>query len=197
VTFDQALHRIANYPGGYDVLQWLAGRSLNAKIIRKWLANERGLLVDVGGGTGTLKTLLPAAVRHVCIDPDPVMLAGYAAKFRDGLPLFGDAVRLPVRDGAAPLVALIAVSHHLTDNQLEEALGEIARIQAPHGSFFFFDALLVPERLASRFMWRRDRGAHPRTAADIIARLQKYFQMVDHFEYTLWHRYLACRCRPL
>src|SRR4051812_36602460 len=177
MTLNQALHRIANAPGGYDALQWVAGRSLVANVIRKWMANERGLLVDVGGGTGTLKTLLPAAVRHVCIDPDPVMLAGYAAKFGDGLPLFGDAVRLPVRDGAAPLVALIAVSHHLTDNQFEDALTEIARIQAPRGSFFFFDALLVPERLASRFMWRRDRGAHPRTAADIIARLQQHFEM--------------------
>jgi ubiquinone/menaquinone biosynthesis C-methylase UbiE len=197
MTLNRVLQRVAACPGGYDALQWLAGRPLVADVLRKWLANERGLLIDVGGGTGTLKALLPAAVRHVCVEPNPAMLSGYVAKFHDGLPLNGDAVRLPVRDGAAPLVALIAVSHHLTDAEFDEALSEIARIQAPRGSFFFFDALLVPERLASRFMWRRDRGAHPRTAADIIARLQRHFEMVEHFEYSLWHRYLACRCRPL
>lgn len=197
MTLNRLLHRIAAFPGGYDALQWLAGRSLVANVLRKWLVNERGLLIDVGGGTGTLKTLLPAAVRHVCVEPDPAMLSGYVAKFRDGLPLNGDAIRLPVRDRVAPLVALIAVSHHLTDAEFEDALGEIARIQTPSGSFFFFDALLVPERMASRFLWRRDRGAHPRTAKDIVARLQKHFEMVEQFEYTLWHRYLACRCRRL
>ena len=197
MTLNRALHRIAAYPRVYDALQIVAGRTFVAAALRKWLANSRGLVVDVGGGTGTLKALLPSTVRHVCVDTDRMKLSGYAAKFPDALPLYGDAMRLPLRTRVAPQVALIAVSHHLTDAELEAALSEIARIQAPTGSFFFFDALLVPERRASRFLWRRDRGAHPRTADDIVGRLQKHFDVIERFEYTVWHRYLACRCRAL
>src|SRR3954465_14994905 len=85
-----------------------------------------------------------------------------------------DTTRMPVRNRAAPVVAMVAVSHHLIDAKLDEAFGEIARIQPPAGTFFFFffDALLVPERVISRFLWARDRGAHRRTAVDILARLQ-------------------------
>jgi ubiquinone/menaquinone biosynthesis C-methylase UbiE len=195
---NRILHRIAAYSSAYDALQVLAGRPLISRALRKWLASANGLTIDVGGGTGNLKALLPAGnVSHVCVDRDPRKLSGYVAKFRDARPLYGDATRLPVRNRTAPVVAMVAVSHHLTDVELDEALGEIARIQAPAGTFFFFDALLVPERLISRFLWARDRGAHPRTAVDIVARLQKNFQIVEQFEYTVWHRYLACRCRPL
>src|SRR3954470_17075431 len=109
-----------------------------------------------------------------------------------------DRTRMPVRNRAAPVVAMVAVSHHLIDAKLDEALGEIARVQPPAGTFFFFfDALLVPERVISRFLWARDRGAHRRTAVDILARLQGTFQIVKQFESTLWHRSLACRCRSL
>ena len=195
MNLNGALHRITAYPRVYDALQVVAGRPLVAAVLRKWLAHERGLVIDVGGGTGTLKSLLPSAVRHVCVDTDGMKLSGYVRKFTDAVALYGDAMQLPIRSGIAPLVTLIAVSHHLTDAEFDAALAEIARIQAPAGSLYFFDALLVPERLASRFMWRRDRGAHPRTTEEIIGRLQKHFTVVDRFEYTLWHRYLACRCQ--
>jgi ubiquinone/menaquinone biosynthesis C-methylase UbiE len=194
---NRALHRIASHPRVYDALQVLAGRGLVAAELRKWLANARGLVIDVGGGTGGVKSLLPSSVHHVCVDADQMKLAGYVAKFQDALPICGDATRLPFRSSVAPAVMLIAVSHHLTDAELDCALGEIARIQSPEGSFFFFDALFVPERLASRLLWRRDRGAHPRTADDIVRRLRKHFEVIERFEYTVWHRYLACSCRKL
>lgn len=91
----------------------------------------------------------------------------------------------------------IGVSHHLTDAELDVAIGEIARIQTPTRSFFFFDPVLAPDRMASRFLWRRDRGAHPRIAKQIVGLLQKHVQVVQRFEQTVWHRYLGCRCRPL
>jgi ubiquinone/menaquinone biosynthesis C-methylase UbiE len=137
LNLNRVLHSFATHPVVYDALQFLAGRWFIASALRKWLMNERGLVVDVGGGTGNLKTLLPSDVRHVCVDTDQMKLSGYGSKFRDALPLYGDAMCLPVRSGVAPLVAFIAVSHHLTDAQLDVALGEIARIQAPTGSFFF------------------------------------------------------------
>ena len=181
----------------YDAIQFANGGPISDAAMRRWLANERGLVVDVGGGTGRLKRLLPRSVRHVCIDMDELKLSGYAAKHPDALPVYGDALRLPLRSGVAQLVAFIAVSHHLTDTELAQALGEAARVQAPTGTVFFLDAILAPDRRASRFLWRHDRGAHPRTKERLLYELKKCFRVVEQFEYTLVHRYLVCRCQRL
>ena len=191
------LHRLTSNPRVYDVIQFLTGGPLAARAMRRWLAAERGLVIDVGGGTGRLKPLLPAGTNHVCVDLDPLKLSAYAMKFADARPVYGDALHLPLRSGVAPLVALIAVSHHLTDAQLETALREAARVQAPGGQLFFLDALLIPERWASRVLWRHDQGSHPRNASGLVAALQKHFRIVERFEYTLLHRYLVCRCTAL
>jgi SAM-dependent methyltransferase len=195
--FDSALHRVAAYSWGYDAFQVLAGRSFVSITLRRWLRNVRGLVVDVGGGTGFIKTVLLPGGRHVAIDLDSLKLRGYTTKFVDAQALFGDARRLPVRTGAVSTVMFVAVSHHLTDPELDDAFAEIARVQTADGSLFFFDALLLPDRLASRFMWGRDRGAYPRKAADLIGRLQRRLRIVEQFEVTLRHHYLACRCQSI
>jgi SAM-dependent methyltransferase len=178
----------------YDALQFVTGAPIAARIMRRWLADARGLVVDVGGGTGRLKDVLPPGTRHVCVDVDPQKLAGYVAKFQDARPLFGDALNLPVRSGAAQAVTLVAVSHHLTDQQFAIALEEIDRSLAPTGTFFFLDGIFAPQRIVSRWLWRYDGGAHPRSSEELLGRLRDRFTIVDSFEYTVWHSYLACRC---
>ena len=116
----------------------MAGSRVAAGIMRRWFAGARGLVVDVGGGTGRIKTLLPSNTRHVCIDLDELKLSGYAAKFDDGLAVQGDASMLPLRSGAVDAITFVAVSHHLTDQELSRVFDEIARVQSPHSTFFFF-----------------------------------------------------------
>jgi SAM-dependent methyltransferase len=188
------VHRIASHPRMYDAIQFITGAPAVAGIMRRWLASARGLVVDVGGGTGRIKALLPRDTRHVCVDVDGLKLGGYARKFADAVPLYGDATRLPLRSGIAEAVTFVAVSHHLTDDELDRALGEIARVQSPKATLFFFDAVLAPTRTLSRLLWQHDRGAYPRTAEQLVGHLEKYFRVVDRFEHTIWHRYVGCRC---
>ena len=175
----------------------MAGGMFADIIMRRLLKDEGGLVIDVGGGTGRLKGLLPAAARHVCVDVDALKLSGYTAKYDNGMAVFGDGLRLPLRSAIAQLVLFVAVSHHLTDDELTQTLAEMARVQAPSGTVFFCDALLAPERLVSRLLWRNDRGAHPRTAERLLGELRRHFRIVEQFEYTIWHRYLVCRCQRL
>jgi ubiquinone/menaquinone biosynthesis C-methylase UbiE len=191
------LERLASSPAVYDAIQFAAGRPILDVHLRQWLAHERGLVIDVGGGTGRTKALLPAAARLVCIDIDWRKLSAFHARFPDASAVVADALMLPIRSAAAPLITCIAVSHHLDDRQLERALAEIARIQTPTGAFFFLDAVWIPDRRASRVLWRRDRGAHPRTAQQIREMINRYFRVVEQFEVTVWHRYVACRCMRL
>jgi SAM-dependent methyltransferase len=164
--------------------------------MRRWLANAQSPLVDVGGGTGRLKPLIPADARHICIDVDWLKLARYATRFQDGVPIYGDALSLPLRSGVARSVAFIAISHHLSDEQLDLAFSEIARVQAPGSTLFFLDSVQAADRTASRLLWRHDRGAYARTAERLLCELRKHFRVVDSFEFTILHRYFACRCQP-
>lgn len=197
MTISPFLHRLAAHPRVYDAIQFATGAPVVAGIMRRWLADARGLVIDIGGGTGRIKTLLPSNTRHVCIDVDEMKLSGYTTKFPDALAVHGDASMLPLRSGAVDAITFVAVSHHLTDEQLGRVFDEIARVQSPKGTFFFFDAIHVPDRFLSRLLWRHDRGAYPRTKEQLVAVLRRHFHVVDCFEHTILHRYVACRCKPL
>jgi ubiquinone/menaquinone biosynthesis C-methylase UbiE len=197
VTITPLLHRLAARSRVYDAIQFVTGGPVVAGIMRRWLAGARGIVVDVGGGTGRLKTLLPSNARHVCVDVDGLKLSGYAAKFDDALAIHGEASMLPFRSGAVEAITFVAVSHHLSDEQLTRVLDEIARVQSSRGTFFFFDAIQVPDRFVSRLLWRHDRGAYPRTKEQLVAVLHRHFRVVDCFEHTIVHRYVACRCERL
>jgi SAM-dependent methyltransferase len=197
VTVRSFLRRLASQPRVYDAIQFMAGSRVAAGIMRRWFAGARGLVVDVGGGTGRIKTLLPSNTRHVCIDLDELKLSGYAAKFDDGLAVQGDASMLPLRSGAVDAITFVAVSHHLTDQGLSRVFDEIARVQSPHSTFFFFDAIHVPGRLLSRLLWHHDRGSYPRTKNQLVTELRRHFRVIDCFEHTILHRYVACRCERL
>ncbi len=197
MTVRPLLHRLATQPRIYDAIQFMTGSLVIAGLMRHWLAGVRGLVIDIGGGTGRIKTLLPLNSRHVCVDLDELKLSGYAAKFDDALPVHGDASMLPLRSGAVDAITFVAVSHHLTDDELGRVFKEIARVQSPNGTFFFFDAIEVPDRFLSRLLWRHDRGSYPRTKNQLVTELQRHFRVVDCFEHTIMHRYVACRCERL
>lgn len=194
-ALNRSLHWLAAIPAVYDAIQLLAGRPIVAAAIRRWLAQESGLVIDIGGGTGYLKTLLPRGMRHVCIDVEIPKLRRYVAKSVDAMPVAGDVMNLPLRTGSVDHIALVAVSHHLSDEEFELALRELARVLRPTGVLFFFDALWAPEFRVSRLLWHRDRGAHPRTREQLIDSLHRHFRVVDRIAVTAWHRYLGCRCQ--
>jgi SAM-dependent methyltransferase len=197
LTISPLLHRLAARPRVYDAIQFATGAPVVAGIMRRWLAGARGLVLDIGGGTGRIKTLLPPNTRHVCVDVDELKLSGYIAKFDDALAIHGDASMLPFRSGAVDAITFVAVSHHLTDGELGRVFDEIARVQSPTGTFFFFDAISVPDRFISRMLWRHDRGAHPRTQEQLVTVLRRHFRVVDCVQHTILHRYVACRCERL
>ena len=64
--------------------------------------------------------------------------------------------RRSFRDRAFDVVSCVAVSHHLDDQQLEGAVGELRRVTA--GSLLFLDALRKDHRRLSRWLWSHDRA---------------------------------------
>jgi SAM-dependent methyltransferase len=113
-----------------------------------------------------------------------------------GTPVLGDAIRMPFRSASVDVVVCVDVSHHLTDRELDAALGEMQRVLRPSGRLVFLDAVLN-DRWVGRTLWSLDRGSHPRPATDLRAAVTRGFRIRDEEQFRLLHEYLLLVSQPL
>lgn len=177
----------------YDAIQVLAGarevrRRIKACLPRSFAA--RALVLDVGGGTGALRRILPKSVVHVCLDLDPAKLRRAILKDPAVNVLLADATRAPLASGCADAVVCVAVAHHLTDQQLNWALDEMGRLLKDDGVLLFLDAIWLPKRLLSRLLWRFDRGSDPRVPELLLHQLMQRFSTTHCERFRIYHAYL-------
>ncbi|HEY3195384.1 MAG TPA: methyltransferase domain-containing protein [Candidatus Dormibacteraeota bacterium] len=188
----ELLHRAAANPFVYDTIQVLAGA---APLDRRLAANlgelaARPTILDVGGGTGMPPSLWPAGTTYLCLDIDPLKLAGFRHKRRPGIALRGDATQLPIRARSVDLVVCKNVGHHLSDSQLVALFRESARVLKPAGRMLFIDPVLAPERWRSRLLWRYDRGSHPRTVVALREAMASEFDLAHWEDFAIHFRYV-------
>jgi ubiquinone/menaquinone biosynthesis C-methylase UbiE len=193
--FTEIVHRVVAHPAIYDLVQRLAGRETNLRRLAPTLSVAAGgLLLDVGAGTGEGARAAPPSARYLWLDRDPRKLAGFAAKKRPGLAVVGDAARIGLRDKSVDVALCMAMSHHLSDAELDALLGEVARVCRKR--FVFLDALDAPASLLSRVLWRYDRGSYPRRPEALLGALRERFE-IDHVErYATLHQFLLCSGSP-
>jgi SAM-dependent methyltransferase len=182
----RAAAAIASIPLVYDVVQRLPGAAESARRLRRVLGEARGVVLDAGGGTGTLEAALPPAAEYLWLDPDPRKLAGFRARSSSPA-ILGDATNIPLQDGSVDWVVTVAVSHHLDDDAFGRTLDELRRVVRER--VVFFDAVASPRRV-SRLLWRYDRGRHPRPPDVLKRELAKRFELESVEEFTALHRYL-------
>jgi ubiquinone/menaquinone biosynthesis C-methylase UbiE len=133
----------------------------------------------------------------LCLDIDPVKLAGFRRKDRPGVALRGDATRLPLSTRSLDLVVCKNVTHHLSDPQLPQLFQESARVLKPRGRMLFIDAVLAPERWRSRVLWRYDRGANPRSVETLHQAMAAEFDIAQWEVFANYHRYVFGVGTPL
>lgn len=177
----------------YDAIQVLAGarevhRRIQACLPRAFTA--RALVLDVGGGTGALRRILPASVVHICLDLDPAKLRRAVLKDPAANMLLADATKAPLASGCADAIVCVAVAHHLTDQQLNWALDEIERLLKDDGVLLFLDPIWLPRRLLSRLLWRFDRGSDPRAPELLLNLLTQRFSTTHCERFRIYHEYL-------
>ena len=189
----EIVHRVVAHPRVYDAVQTVVGaHELDRRVGRALAAGapDQPLILDVGGGTGLSAELWPAGATYVCLDSDPVKLAGFRQKRPAGLAVRGDGTRLPVRTGSIDVVVCKNVSHHLGDRELSSLFQECARVLKPGGRMLFVDAVQAPDRWRSQVLWRYDRGSHPRTIEELRAAMAAQLQITDTELVTIHHRYV-------
>jgi ubiquinone/menaquinone biosynthesis C-methylase UbiE len=148
------------------------------------------VVVDIGGGTGTVRNLFPTDCRYVCLDLELPKLKGFRVKTPTGMAVLGDATSMPIVDGGTDMVICKSLTHHLTDSMLDRALDESRRVLRSGGHMILLDAVLNKQRLAGRILWKLDRGSFPRAEEDLRKRLEDRFKVIHWDKFAIYHEYV-------
>jgi len=175
----------------------MAGASISRRIIIEEYASlpPTGRALDVGGGTGLSRPLLPEKWNYCCLDPDPQKLEGFRAKFPQDQWVQASGCEIPLPDDSFDLCMMKSVSHHLTDDELQASLGEIRRVLSPEGNFILVDAVWNPSNLRGRLLWSVDRGSFPKTEQGLQEHLARHFAVERKRLWKVHHEYALFWCR--
>jgi SAM-dependent methyltransferase len=190
----RVLHNLVARPAVYDLVQALAG----ASVVRKHLAAlvpplpAGAIVLDIGAGTGLYRSIWPASVRYICLDLDPLKLAGFRARHPHDAVVRADASALPIATGSVDAVACTLMAHHLPDAVLLRMLEEARRVLKPGGVFLFTDPVWRAAGLAGRILWKYDRGRFPREAEVLRSHIEQRLEVRKWDQFALWHHYVAC-----
>ena len=186
------LHKIVAIPGIYDRLQYAIGLRFRHPRVQKQLRSSApdSLILDLGGGTGLNKVLLPSVPGYICLDYDGVKLSGYRDKYPDGRAIHADASRIPLESASVDVALCTSVAHHLTDELLTSLLDEVMRILKPTGRLIFLDPVWDTDRFSGQLLWKYDRGDHPRTPETLRAVLSDHGQITYWENFTGYHSYI-------
>ena len=188
----KAVHKIASDGPVYDLIQTALGIKFLYSRIQHVLNAQAGYrdVLDLGGGTGRILTLLDSACKYYCLDNEAPKLLQFRKRTDHGMAILGDATRVPVADASMDLVICVAVSHHLNDAELQRMLQEIARILRSGGRLIFYDALWERTWLPGRLLWSFDRGSHPRPKTTLLKILTEHLRIVHQEDMRLAHEYV-------
>ncbi len=124
----------------YAIPEHIRDHYLNKRIktVREHL--KRGLIVDIGCGTGKLgEKLVSAGYGVIGVDVSGKMLAIARGRLGNKL-VMGFADRLPLKSGAFDLAQCIALLHHLVDRRrVAVTIKEIARVTKLGGTIIIWD----------------------------------------------------------
>ena len=192
---DKVLHRIVANPWVYDHFQKFMGREQTLRRLKPYLADSGGRVVlDVGGGTGSVETIVPPSATYISLDNDWQKHQGLKRKWPAALSIQGDATSICLQNKSVDYAMCIALTHHLTDDQLPLLFKELARVVKC--KLIFLDPVKSEGSIISGILWRYDRGAYPRSAEALKMILERYFEIEEIEQYTLQHTYILCSAKP-
>ncbi len=191
---DRLLHKAVSNHRVYDLVQWAAGADkVRARLVPLLDGADNQSVLDIGAGTGALRSWLPRRCRYLWMDNDSEKLQGYLSR-GGGLAVLGSALQLGLADKSVDQALCVAVAHHLADAELLLAFHEIARVVKR--KLIFLDPIDCPTRAASRLLWSIDRGSFPRSPEVLRRFLEESFVLEQAEVFTVLHRYFVCVARP-
>lgn len=191
-------HRIASHPRIYDLIQRAVGVGhVHARLAETFeQLNPRGVMLDIGGGTGINRFLWDGRGEYICLDLDPLKLRGYRGKHPAAAAILADAARLPVADRSADVVLCKFLLHHLPGEAVGRLIDEAHRVLRERGHLIVIDPVYNPSLRVGRWLWQYDRGAYPRTAEAIESMIARRFAIAHLQQFKVWHEYAMFVATP-
>lgn len=189
------IHNIVAIPFIYNLVQNLLGERKAHALIRQEIAHVSCLntVLDIGGGTGLSRQLLPPKTWYVCLDIDPQKLQGFRQQYPAESALIGDATQSGLCDNSFDAIVCVSVSHHLPYNQLAALFDECKRLLKPSGQLIFWDAVWDKRKWSGQALWSMDRGAYPHTDRELRDLIGARFNIGAWHNPSIWHNYVLCR----
>src|SRR3954447_10022397 len=123
------LHKIVAHPLVYDAVQEFFGRAEGHRQMRPFFEETAGSLVlEVGAGTGDWAQVLPPTARYLWYANDPEKLSGFRNKKNFRLAVLAEAANICLKDKSIDYALCVAVSHHLTNEELDNFLRQLSRV---------------------------------------------------------------------
>jgi ubiquinone/menaquinone biosynthesis C-methylase UbiE len=145
-------------------------------------------LLDVGGGTGRVTSVLVERVRQACIvDVSVGMLMEARGK---GLCAYrGEAEHLPFRDAAFDRILIVDAFHHFADWAL--AAAELLRVLSPSGRIVVEEpdirtTAVKAIALVERLLLMRSRFYAPHDLAELFRVPGGRVELIDHQDGVFW-----------
>jgi SAM-dependent methyltransferase len=129
-------------------------------------STEHECVLDIGCGVGAHAELFRG--KYTGIDVNPRYI-GMAAALRAGDFRVMDATKLEFPTAAFDVAISVAIFHHLSDQQVRDALKEAIRVLRPGGTLHVIDPVLPLSDQAGfkRWLFMHDRGRHQRTLGEL------------------------------
>lgn len=157
------------------------------------VASVRGVVLELGPGTGANFDDLPADITWLGLEPDedalPRLRVNARHFSRSARVIEGVAEHIPLDDDSVDTVLSTLVLCSVEDTPL--VLSEIARVLRPGGRFVFFEHIAAPPKTLRRLGQRTMRGLTRRRpgdcdpARDTLDAIRTGFERVDVTEYSV------------
>lgn len=177
--------RVLAQPAAYRIFQGLLGaRRARRRFLIDWVRPRSGqIALEIGCGPGDLLAELPAEIRYVGLDLDPVYLRAaerrWGARGRFLLGRAGDAHER-LRGERFDLVLALFLLHHLDDGEARRLIAAAYELLAPGGGLATIDPVRVAgQHPLARWLIARDRGRHVRSPDAYRALIEERFGAVE------------------
>lgn len=194
------MKKLAAWPMAFDVIRWIleGGYHGHKSVINRELSPIRGLLLDIGCGTGFYARFFDAA-SYFGVDISPAYIAAAIQKHPLHQFLVSSGFALPVADHSFGNAMISGVLHHMSNDDATSVLSEAARVLSPDGQLVVWEDIPSTARwnIVGHVIHRFDLGRHIRRPAEYRSLIeQKFVVRSERLMRSGFMDYVVFACTP-
>ncbi|WP_285229638.1 class I SAM-dependent methyltransferase [Paenibacillus albidus] len=163
--------------------QWFTNKYIHERIKSRFSLENKSVL-DFGCGTGANCSICDAE-HYYGIDPDAKRVQFAKQLHPKHTFMVFDEKHIPIPDQTVDLILIIAVLHHIPNEQITEYLSEFSRVMKPEGKMIVIEPYLSPRhKINNWFMNQYDHGEFIRSEDEylqLFKRQQYEYQVIKKF----------------